>query len=199
MMRYALPEIRRSFRRLSIGLTAFVPLILAGCGTIDRFQNPIVQPCPEYFILEDASTLTKFRDGPGRDLIDIEYRAKMQTIRLECTSSIDHDTKIGEMEIDVIPVIGAELGAAFQGTETVVPMFIVVTDPSKKIIYREETKMALSFEGNRTRLIAMAPATTIVAPITPEFSSKYYRIYGGFALTKEEAEYNRLQIQKGLR
>lgn len=172
---------------------------LAACDKLNPLEKPLVQPCPDYFILEDAANLTKFRDGPGRDLTDVTYRAEMKSITLECVSNIDKATKSGTMDIQIAPVVGAEMGAAYHGGDTTVPMFVVVTDPDKKILYREVLKMAISFDGNKTRLIAKTPPTVIEVPITPAVKSKYYKVYGGFELTQDEAKFNRDQIAKGLR
>ena len=161
--------------------------------------KPIVQPCPPYFILEDAATLTKFKDGPGRDLTDIEYRAQMKTVELACLSNIDRETKSGSMDIDVVPVVGAELGAAYSGETAMLPYFVVVTNAEKKILYRDELQFEISFKGNRSRLIARPAVTTIEVLITPEVSSKYYQIYSGFALTEDQAAFNRKVIQDRLR
>lgn len=186
-------------RVFTVALAFALVAALGGCDSINPLSKPIVQPCPEYAILEDAATLTKFRDGPGRDLTDISYRAEMKTIKMECVSRIDTDTKEGSMDITVAPVIGAELGAAYTGGDTVVPMFVVVLSPDKKILFRSEVKMSISFEGNKNRLVATAPQTTIELPIRTDINSRYYRVYGGFALTRDEVEYNRAQISKGLR
>lgn len=173
--------------------------LLAGCSNVPFAGKPIVQPCPTYFILEDAAALTKFKDGPGRDLTDIEYRAEMKTVELTCLSNIDRETKSGTMDVDVVPVVGAELGAAYSGETATLPYFVVVTNAEKKILYRDELRFEISFKGNRTRLIARPATTTIEIPITPEVNSKYYQIYSGFALSEDQAAFNRKAIQDRLR
>ena len=173
--------------------------LLAACSSMPGMGKPIVQPCPEYFILEEAATLTKFQDGPGRDLIDIEYLSQIRTIAMECVSDIDKDTKTGEMVVRLAPVLGVELGAAFNNQETTIRTFVAVINPEDKILYREQLDVPVSFSGNRTRLVVMAPPTEIVLPINPEIASRYYRVYGGFALTPEQLEYNRKKIEEKLR
>lgn len=180
---------------LAIGLVA----ALGACESMNPLSKPLVQPCPDYFILEDAANLTKFRDGPGRDLTDVLFRAKMTTVQLECTSHIEKDTKSGSMDILIQPMVGAELGAAYGGGDAVVSMFVAVMDPDKKILFRDTTKMTISFEGNKTQLIARAPGTVVEVPIRPDLNSRFYRVYAGFELTRDEVEYNRSQLSKGIR
>ncbi len=173
--------------------------LLAACSSLPGMGKPIVQPCPEYFILEEAATLTKFRDGPGRDLIDIEYQSQLGKIAMECVSDIDKDTKAGEMVVTLAPVLAVELGAAFNNPETTLRTFVAVINPDDKILYREQLDVPVSFSGNRSRLLVTAPPTEIVLPITPDISSRYYRVYGGFALTPQQVEYNRKKIDEKLR
>lgn len=185
--------------KTKIIVAAAALVALSACSAMPFTGDPIVQPCPDYFILEEAASLTQFRDGPGRDLIDVEYQAEMRTIALGCLSDIDTDTRIGEMEVEIAPVVGVELGAAFNGQETTLETFIAVMNPEDKVLYREAISIPISFQGNLTRLIVKAPQTTVALPITPDVSSRYYRIYGGFALTPSQVDYNRKKIDEGLR
>ena len=55
--------------------------------------------------------------------------------------------------------------------------------------------MDVSFKNNRTRLIALAPSTTVELPITPDIRNRYYQIYTGFELTEQQAAFNRKRIR----
>jgi hypothetical protein len=173
-------------------------LLIAACGVSDlaMLQDPIVLNCPDYRILEDAATLTKFRDGPGRDLTDIEYRAEMGAIRLGCLSDIDPTTNSGVMEIDISPIMQMELGPANENPNTSIPYFIVITDPNKEILYRSEERVDISFAANRTQLVVAAPPITLELPITPTIRNDHYAVYGGFALTEAQTQFNRRSIQR---
>lgn len=176
-------------------------LALVGCETSDLpfVDKPIILPCPNFFVLEDAAYITKFRDGPGRDITDILVSARMGEIRLGCLSKIENETNSGIFELDVSPVVLAEMGASNTDSLAKLPYFVVITDPDKNILYREELTLNVSFEGNRTRLVITAAPTTLELPITPEIRSKYYLVYAGFVLTPEELEFNRKRIKDKLR
>lgn len=189
-----------SLRRWHLALLVLASLGLTACqdSGIPLLDKPTVLPCPGYQILEDAAALTKFQDGPGRDITDISFKAEMREIKMACLSKIDKETDSGHMEIDIAPVMLAELGAATGNEQATLPYFVVVTDPQKNILYREELSLKVSFKGNRTRLVATAAATTINIPITPKIRNNYYIIYSGFALTPEQTEYNRKLIRERL-
>lgn len=190
-----LKKTRRHILGLCIGALALV-----GCETSDLpfVDKPIILPCPDYFILEDAAHITQFREGPGRDITDILVNARMGDIRLGCLSKIENDTNTGIVELDVSPVVMAEMGASNTESTAILPYFVIITDPEKEILYREELKFNVSFEGNRTRLVVTVAPTTLELPITPEIRSKYYRVYSGFVLTPEELEFNRKRIRDKL-
>ena len=83
--------------------TALVPALLAaglaGCSAYeyvtDKISDPIVLSCPEYLVIADAASLVRFRDGPGRDLIDVDFETEIIRVQLACTSNIDRKTRVG--------------------------------------------------------------------------------------------------------
>lgn len=176
-------------------------LLLSACEntSLPFLEKPLVLQCPDYYVLEDAATITQFRDGPGRDIIDVVARGQIGEIQLGCVTDVDRETDSGKMLIDITPIIAAEMGPANSTQSTVLPYFVVVTDPKKNILYREPLKVDVSFQGNKTQVILLPQTTTVEIPITPEIRNHYYRIYAGFELTEEQAAYNRKAIQDRLR
>ena len=188
----------RPTKSMFAALTALIGLTGCGADSIPFYSEPIVLSCPDYAILEDASTLTAFQEGAGRDITDITVRGQITQVQLECLSDIDNDTNSGQMDITIIPIIAAEMGAANTSEAATLPYFIAVVGPDKEILYREGLSMDVSFKNNRTRLVARAPATTIELPITPNIRNQYYLVYVGFELTEQQAAFNRKQIRDRL-
>lgn len=187
--------------RLNPGILAVLAAFtLAACENVNVpfTEKKTVLQCPDYFVLEDAATITKFRDGPGRDITDVVVRAQIGEMQLGCITDIDNDTNSGKMLVEVAPVIAAEMGPANASQTASLPYFVIVTDPKKNILYREPLTMTVSFKGNRTKLVVLPPPTTVEIPITPEIRNNYYLIYSGFELTKDQVEYNRKAIQDRL-
>ena len=178
-------------------LSAFA---LTSCESVDVpfLAKKVILQCPDYFILEDAATLTKFIDGKGRDLTDIDFKAKMGEMQLVCITDVDPETDSGNMTIEVSPIIAAEMGPANTTDAAILPYFVVITDPDKKILYREELSITVSFSGNRTQIIVAAKPTAVEIPITPSIRNNYYRVYSGFELTREQVEQNRKAIRDQL-
>ena len=81
------------------------------------------------------------------------------------------------MEIKIIPIIAAEMRRRQRRRRCDLPYFIAIIGPDKEILYREGLSMDVSFKNNRTRLIALAPSTTVELPITPDIRNRYYQIY----------------------
>jgi hypothetical protein len=179
----------------------FSVLALGACenASVPFMAKKIVLQCPEYFVLEDAASITQFRDGPGRDITDVLARAQIGEMQLGCITNIDNDTNAGKMIIEITPVVAAEMGPANTTQTASLPYFIVVTDVNKNILYREPLSMKVSFRGNKTQVVILPAPTTVEIPITPEIRNNYYRVYSGFELTREQAEYNRKAIQDRLR
>ncbi len=189
----------RPTKSMIAALTALLGLSGCGADSIPFYTAPIVLSCPDYAILEDAATLTAFQDGPGRDITDVTVRAEITQVRMECITDVDSDTNTGHMEIKIIPIIAAEMGAANVAEDATLPYFIAIIGPDKEILYREGLSMDVSFKNNRTRLIALAPSTTVELPITPDIRNRYYQIYTGFELTEQQAAFNRKRIRDRLK
>ena len=67
-------------------------LAAGGCDSIGSlFEEAAPPPCPLIAIVPDAGTITKFRAGPGRDIIDILYEGEIADVivtRCERTRAI---------------------------------------------------------------------------------------------------------------
>lgn len=184
--------------------TALVPALLTAglgaCGAYqyaaDKLSEPIVLSCPDYLVLADAANLTRFRDGPGRDLIDIDFETEIVRVQLECTSNIDKRTRVGTLDVDVIVTFRAERGPANRSRKGRFNYFISVVGRDQKILYREAFAIKVGFPGNKTRLVVRSEPVTLEIPITPKRASRSFRIFAGLKLSREELEFNRRRREK---
>ena len=170
---------------------------LSGCASIDKvkdvFAEPIILPCPDTRILADASEITYYLEGGGRDLTDVVYEGKIQNIKLACLTKIDTENRIGIMEVEISLNIDASRGPANRSRKATYPYFISVTNLEKKIIYHEKFNVGINFSGNRSKLSFSNNPITIELPLRPKLTSKHYLIYSGFILTRKQLEFNRLR------
>ena len=182
---------------------------LIGCSTyqnvIDKFKDPIVLKCPDYRVIADAANLTKFKDGPGRDLIDVDFEGKITGVQLACLSDIEKKTRTGTLEVAVTLRMAASRGPANRDRKARFDYFVRFLDnkgtilrlPDKNgnIPKKKDLRVVIKFSGNKTHLQFRTSPFTRVLPISPKSSSSYYRIFVGFKPTREELLYNRKKIQ----
>lgn len=184
--------------RRPIGL-GVVALTFSACtpyqNVVDKFSDPIVLKCPDYWVVADAATIIKFNDGPGRDLIDVNFEGKITGVELGCLSNVDKITKSGILEIDVSLIMDASRGPANRDRKARLDYFVSVVDNNKKVLFREAFPLNINFPGNKTRIQFRSNPITLEVPISPKWSSSYYRIFTGLKLTHEELTFNRNKVQ----
>lgn len=184
-------------------IAAALAVALSACETAkdgyDRvsllWSEPIILPCPEYKIVADAAQLVKFRNGPGRDLVDVDVEGQIGNVGLACLSKIDKKTREGSMEIEATVVFSAQRGPANVTRNAILPYFITVTDLNRTILYREKFKVRIDFPGNQTSAKFGGETVVLELPIDKKITQKDYVIYTGFQLTREQLEYNRAAIR----
>jgi hypothetical protein len=178
-------------------LIGFILSGASGCETLDTvkdvFSDPIILACPDYRVLADASEIIHYLDGGGRDLTDVVFEGEIRDLRLECLTKIDKKTRVGIMEVEVSLIIDASRGPADRSRKAIYPYFIIITDLNKKIVYREELKIGISFSGNRSKLSFSSNPITLELPLRPKFTGDNYLIYSGFILTREQLKHHRLR------
>ncbi len=162
----------------------------------DKISYPIILKCPNYWVVSDAASVVKFRDGPGRDLTDVNYEGKIIGVRLGCVSNVDKKTLTGTMDVDVTVWFNAARGPANRDRKARFDYFIRVLDPNKNILKGEDLSVVINFPGNKTRLKFRSSPLTFELPITSKWPRSYYRIFAGFKLTREELDFNRRKSRK---
>ena len=168
-------------RRRGTGPLALLALalVLAGCGFGGRGPPP---PCPTAFPVAEARELTRFA-GPGRDLTDVLFEARVQDVVLVC----GYDD--GVIKMDMRVWIVAVDGPANRGRKVRLAYFVAIATLDRKIVAREEFELEIPFEGNRTRVVAIDEVSPRIT-LRPGQTGADYVIYVGLALTPAELRYN---------
>ena len=174
---------------LAVALAAV--LALSGCN-----RNRPEPACPAGFIPSDAAKVTRFRDGPGRDLTDVLFQANVQDILIQC----NHERKVAVVDLQI--AITVDRGPADRGRSVDLPYFVAILDPDGQITTKQEFKVHFDFNDNRTHLGCVIGGKNSCDADEPEprvpLSDKLtnYRILVGFQLTPEELAWNRTQAAK---
>ena len=181
-------------------IAVLLMLSLNACGGYQYISNklaePIILKCPEYLVLADAATVTKFRDGPGRDLVDINYDSEITGVRLGCESNIDRKTKEGSMDVDVTLLFSANRGPANRNRKARFDYIISVVNPEREVLDRQAFPLVVTFPGNKSRVQFASNPVVFTLPITSQWRIRYYRIFVALKLTRKELTYNREKIQR---
>ncbi len=192
---------RGSLRRVKTALV--LTLLAAGLGACsayeyvsDKISDPIVLRCPDYLVIADAANLVRFHDGPGRDLIDVDFETEIIRVQLACTSYIDKKTRVGTLDVEVFVSFRAQRGPANRSRQGRFNYFISVVGRDQKILYREAFAIKVGFPGNKTRPLLRSEPVTLEIPITPKRASRSFRIFAGLKLSSDELEFNRRRREK---
>jgi len=174
-----------------MGAVALVSAL--GVSTCALFESEVPPPCPRVSVLGDAARLTRFAEGPGRDLTDVVYEAEMTDVLSSCEHLVDDDTGRTVVVIVVAPVVSAVRGPANRDHQARFDYFVTVVGPQEAILNKEAFGLAVQFPGNRTRVRFRDddPPVTVDLPLSPEASALDYRLFVGFQLTPDELSYNR--------
>jgi hypothetical protein len=159
----------------------FVPAVLAlamsGCGGGSSTEANYV--CPQPFTVGDASRLTHFREGAGRDPRDIAYEATLLGAGSTCEVSRNR------VDVTLLMRISVSAGPSVAAGRTSVPYFVRVLDESNNVVQSQDFTAEF-------RLTTGNPRGTSQEEL--QFSvprTGAYRIAVGLRPTMEELNYNR--------
>jgi len=177
----------------SIMLALILSVGLSACGAFDslkiwRADKP--EPCPRVIVLKNASQVTKFKEGPGRDLIDVLFEAKVSNVLSLCKYDVDYDTRAGLISAQLAPVFEAQRGPADTSRSATVEYFVAVVDADRKIVQKNTFPFKMAFPNNNTHVEVRDEPVDLAIVTDGNTDGRDYEIYVGFQLTREEAAYN---------
>lgn len=163
---------------------AALSVALGGLASCGMFNTATQFPCPAVGMPRETASLTRFREGPGRDLTDVIYEAGIADVKMACTY-----TSKG-VDIDLGVVLAAERGPANTSRTATVPYYIAIVDPQRNILAKEVFTTTLTFQANVSRASGI-DETQETIPLPKGKSAERYGVVLGMQLTPEEVEYNR--------
>ncbi|MSO84615.1 MAG: hypothetical protein EXR02_01750 [Rhodospirillales bacterium] len=176
-------------RVLSVFTLVGLGLLLAACGLFTK-KEPPPGPCSRAVILGDAEHMVQFRDGPGRDILDISYSGRLIRIFADCEYEMNKD-RTGVMSVRVYLAIEAERGPVNRDRIASYRYFVTLTDAQREPVSKNVFDLAAQFPGNVTRMVLTDDTVEMKVPIGAGQSGKNFTIFVGFQLSDEQLEFNR--------
>ena len=178
--------LRWLFRAAAIAVVAVVG---AGCANDDKEDEA---PCPAAKVLGEPSELTRFRDGPGHDPVDVLFEARMMRVVGECSYDLDG----GEIEVELQVTMEVVRGTALTDGKVSYRYFVAVAEWTpdaglEPIVHsREAFQVDTGIPAGR-RGLRYDDVLEISIPRPDNRNVQNYVLYLGFELTKEELTYNK--------
>ena len=154
---------------------------MTGCNLVDEEKRSL--PCPNFLLLAHAERMTKFSDGTGRDVTDVDFSTKITNFQGSC----DHITS--GIEIELFVEISVHRGPANRSRKANFEYFVAIprfhpAPAGKKIL-----PVTVVFE-NKNRLV-YRDQIYIEIPLSDKEVAANYDVYLGFQLTNKQREFNR--------
>jgi hypothetical protein len=162
------------------------PLLLIATLAPLASCNRTPPACPRASIISDGATVTRFREGPGRDLTDVVVKGEIVDVAVDC----NYDRRGVDVALQV--AIAATRGPADRNRVADFEYFVAVTDPQRNILAKEVFQVRLQFPPNQQRAGTVDEIEPRI-PLKNRDQGVDYQIVVGFQLTPEEVEWNRSQ------
>jgi hypothetical protein len=160
-------------------------LLLAAC-TSRADKAELAQACPRAYRVQEAATLVRFKPGTGRDPIDIEFRADLGNIEVECTFYTRRGYVDVQLKIQLVVAQGPGQGSQRANFEYAVG----VIGPAGDYRQRQRFTADVAFTADRSRG-ALVDEVVVRLPIAPDVDPGSNRIAVALILRPEELDYNR--------
>jgi hypothetical protein len=162
---------------------ALAALMLAGCGSSAR-EKQAASYCPQPLTVQDAQSLTRFREGAGRDPRDVMFEASLVSAGTKCELSRNR------LEVDVIMRIAVNAGPSVGTGVTRVPFFVRVIDANGRVIQGSDQLADYKLSAASPRGLSQEEMA-VTLPFSNLSDLGGYRIAVGLKPTPQELEYNR--------
>jgi len=164
-------------------------LFLSACTGMPGVADP--PPCPLVSTLGDAAKITRFIDGPGRDLIDLDFTGHINKLSGQCFFEIDPDTGEGIVRVNINTEFKMNRGAGNKTREAVFDYFVSLVDANGVVINKLTFPFTAEYWNNRTFMIGSDAPVKLTIPLTGGKTGDDFSIYVGFQLSHEELDFNR--------
>lgn len=173
-------------RYLALALAAG---LLAACSSLSVIglgedEGEKVQLCPAASILGNAERVAQFKQGSGRDLIDVMFQAEIGKLNMSCRYLK------GRVVTDISFELIAERGPAARSRTGEFDYFVAISDAKGRVLAKENFHSKIAFPENR-RSAGILEEIEQSIPLRKDEDGGGYEILVGFQLTEEQMKFNR--------
>lgn len=161
---------------------AGMAMLLTSCSVLDKREPP---PCPPIYILSDAAQLTKYREGKGRDLTDVEFEAEITGYSGACK----YDDKGAEVELQA--KFAVKRGPADADRKADFSYFVAVPLYYPAPEAKGEFPVSIAFPEGSNYVRYTDETVVMRIPVKDKDVIQKYEIYLGFQASSEELDRNR--------
>ncbi|MRG71569.1 hypothetical protein GH722_07310 [Alphaproteobacteria bacterium HT1-32] len=172
-------------------IPSFAVCLIASALLVACTQR-IAPPCPPQNKLIDHARITQFRDGPGRDITDIDFKAVMADPVGQCIYPDDEDRMIISLQV----VFDIERGPTARTQTEDVPYYVAIVTKDQKIIRKESFLAQLTYPERASRMRFIDGFVDIEIPLSENLRPNMIEVKTGFQLTEEQLQYNRASIAR---
>ena len=137
-------------------------------------------------MLGDATEVTEFRPGPGRDLTDVRFEGEIAGLESDC----DYDED-GFVDVEVAVNLALSRGPAAEGNVGHYEYFVAIADPSDTIITKQSFPLDVEFPGAALRVEVQEEVRIERIVFAPAADASRFRVFVGFQLTRDQLDYLR--------
>jgi hypothetical protein len=195
-----------ALRRLSV--IAGVSFVLAACSSDISmpslpnlpFTEPKVAPpaCPTVRLLQDTDKISRYRDGPGRDITDVVVEAEVTGFRGSC-GYVEEDGKFTAVNLALNLEFDVSIGPASPKRVVDIPYFVAIPKYYPNPRGRTDFSLRVRFPANAQSVLAVGEEIEVNIPLRGDARGPEINVFLGFAVNPEQLEDNRRRRQTRLR
>ncbi len=181
------------FRFLAIALAA----VLGGCSSDLLSSSAPLPACPSVSGLKDANRITVYRPGPGRDITDIVYEARILGFDGDCNYTIKNKSKKPELQtyssvkVNIRPRFRVTPGPAMTNFNVKLDYFTAIPAFYPHPEGRADFSRQVELPATRTQLDVTDADIEITIPLNERRSGPAQAVFVGFVLSEEQLKENR--------
>ncbi|NQV55853.1 MAG: hypothetical protein HQ503_08350 [Rhodospirillales bacterium] len=171
-------------------------------GSLDAlnpFGEKIVAPnCPKVGLLKSVDRLTKFAEGGSRDITDVAFETEITGFTGDC-EYIGKGGKYSEVKVSLRVAFDILLGPAAHERKFNLNYFVAIPEFHPRPEGRADFTAKVEFPPRRNRVSFTDDLIEITIPLDATRAGPDTEVLIGFAVNREQLEYNRKNERSRLR